>query len=169
MSDKVAKAFEEFLRTRRDHRDGLTAKQQLWTAFEAGAQFTLDEIRERTGLAEPAQEMLPIPDFLRNQDNLRAERAAQETRPAHTAAHDCACADCVKAETPAVPTEHAVYGGRIMTLRECMEAEETPTLLVGSPTIPKVQSRTTAPLRQALEAIAENLTESFQPTGDNDE
>jgi hypothetical protein len=72
------------------------------------------------------QETLEIPDFLRNEDNLRAERAAQETRPAHTAAHDCACADCVKAETPAAPTEHAVYGGRIMTLRECMEAEETP-------------------------------------------
>lgn len=56
MSDKVAKAFEDFLRTRRDHRDGLTARQQLWTAFEAGAQFTLDEIRERTGLAGPTQE-----------------------------------------------------------------------------------------------------------------
>lgn len=27
-------------------------------------------------------EMLPIPDFLRNQENLRAERASQETRPA---------------------------------------------------------------------------------------
>lgn len=28
-------------------------------------------------------------------------------------------------ETTSAPTEHAVHGGRIMTLRECMEAEET--------------------------------------------
>lgn len=141
MSDRVAKAFEEFLRTRRDHRDGLTARQQLWTAFEAGAQFTLDEIRERTGLTAPTQEMLPIPDFLRNQENLRAERAAQETcactpgdafecckakpgsgcicdchetetRSEHTAAHDCACEDCVKAETRVeCKHERTGYGG----------------------------------------------------------
>jgi hypothetical protein len=62
MSDKVAKAFEEFLRTRRDHRDGLSARQQLWTAFEAGAQFTLDEIRERTGLTAPTPETIPAPE-----------------------------------------------------------------------------------------------------------
>lgn len=51
-----------------------------------------------------------------------------ETRPApvdHVAEHDCACEECVVAETRPTPTEYAVHGGRIMTLRECMEAEET--------------------------------------------
>jgi ferric-dicitrate binding protein FerR (iron transport regulator) len=37
-------AFEKFLKERRDHREGLTARQQLWTAFEAGAKFSLAEI-----------------------------------------------------------------------------------------------------------------------------
>lgn len=42
--DELDTAFEEFLKTRRDHRDGLTARQQLWMAFAAGAQFTLRQV-----------------------------------------------------------------------------------------------------------------------------
>lgn len=79
MSDKVAKAFEDFLRTRRDHRDGLTARQQLWTAFEAGAQFTLDEIRERTGLSQPTQETVPAPEASFVETFRRSPRRVQET------------------------------------------------------------------------------------------
>lgn len=41
----MSKAFEEFLRTRRDHRDGLTARQQLWCAFEAGGQYVLARLK----------------------------------------------------------------------------------------------------------------------------
>lgn len=42
--DDLNKVFEEFLLTRRDHRDGLSARQQLWTAFEAGAQYAIAKI-----------------------------------------------------------------------------------------------------------------------------
>lgn len=43
--DDLNRAFEEFLRTRRDHRDGLSARQQLWTAFEAGGQYVLKQLK----------------------------------------------------------------------------------------------------------------------------
>lgn len=35
----VDAAFQSFLDTRRDHREGLTARQQLWLAFKAGADY----------------------------------------------------------------------------------------------------------------------------------
>lgn len=36
----MSKAFEQFMKTRRDHREGLTAQQQLQDAFRAGARST---------------------------------------------------------------------------------------------------------------------------------
>ena len=45
----VEQAFEEFLRTRRDHREGLSARQQLWMAFKAGGDWALAEIRGSVG------------------------------------------------------------------------------------------------------------------------
>lgn len=44
--DNLDLAFEEFLRVRRDARDDLTDRQQLWAAFKAGADWSLDEIRK---------------------------------------------------------------------------------------------------------------------------
>ncbi len=46
------------------------------------------------GREDTDDQTLQIPDFLRNQDNLRAERAAQETRPAPEPPEktwDCIC------------------------------------------------------------------------------
>jgi hypothetical protein len=43
--DELDRAFQKFLLTRRDHREGLTARQQLWCAFEAGAQWALSQIK----------------------------------------------------------------------------------------------------------------------------
>lgn len=41
---KWERAFEDFMSTRRDEREGLTARQQLWAAFEAGARWAASEI-----------------------------------------------------------------------------------------------------------------------------
>lgn len=45
-TDRLSAAFEKFVAERRDHRDGLTARQQLWTAFKAGAEFALAEFKK---------------------------------------------------------------------------------------------------------------------------
>lgn len=39
------RAFEQFLLERGDEREGLTARQQLWAAFKAGADWSLAELR----------------------------------------------------------------------------------------------------------------------------
>lgn len=40
----LIEVFELFLLTRRDHRDGLSTRQQLWLAFEAGAKYVMQEL-----------------------------------------------------------------------------------------------------------------------------
>lgn len=42
--DRVDEAFETFLQTRHDHRNGLSVRQQLWMAFKAGGDFVLAEM-----------------------------------------------------------------------------------------------------------------------------
>jgi hypothetical protein len=44
-TSRLSASFDKFLETRRDHRDGLDARQQLWAAFKAGADWALDEMR----------------------------------------------------------------------------------------------------------------------------
>lgn len=48
--NNAATAFEKFLKERRDHSEGLTARQQLWNAFDAGAKFALAEISRQLPL-----------------------------------------------------------------------------------------------------------------------
>lgn len=44
---KLEIAFDAWLK---DRRDDLTLRQQFWLAWKAGAEWVLDEVREKAGL-----------------------------------------------------------------------------------------------------------------------